>query len=85
MHVKFRIIVFIFFCFLFSACKKDSTLFRVYGSITTINGGNEVHSKVLGKTNEGYVGLDYNHMKINPNSNEETASRINNMIKELDK
>lgn len=40
MHVKYRIIVFIFFCFLFSACKKDSPLFRVYGSITTINGGN---------------------------------------------
>ena len=40
MYVKFRIIVFIFFCFLFSACKKDGPLFRVYGSITTINGGN---------------------------------------------
>ena len=40
MHVKFRIIILIVFCFLFLDCNKDSPLFRVYCSVTTINGGN---------------------------------------------
>lgn len=41
----------------------------------------EVHSNVLGDTTKGYVELDYNHMVIDPRSNEKTAEEIDSMLK----